>query len=221
MGYTVRRARTAAAVATSGLVIGVVVSACGSTATTSQASCAAMVRFHGHTYWGTGVRKPFTAGARLGRAVQPSCQDSNVDPGTPASQVPVAAIVGVDPADAITGVGDRYGIYVARPQHPPAAVRALVDNPRCSAGRPATLTGSGQLNYDTTAPYPVLVMVQRTDAAGARYAGWTVIVHVTKRTAVAPGTIYVMTHSGPGTVTAVTTCRSGRFVADALRPGGG
>lgn len=189
----------------------------------AQALCAAELRFRGRWYDGSGTRKPFALGAPIGRAWIPACSDHVVN-GTPAparpSSVRAVTVVGIDPADAIADPADSHTLYIARSHAMPAAVRDLVEDPRCDGPSPATVTGTGQLNYDTSVPYPVLLRIEHTDKAGARYLHWFVTLHVTARTAVARGTLATLQGRGPWTITAVVACRSGHFVATSVRPGG-
>jgi len=86
--------------------------ACASTTTniSSGASCAALLRFRGQTYYGSSLRThpPYTRVARIpaghmrviGTGVIPACRDTNHSTDQDRS-VPIARIDGVDPGLAI------------------------------------------------------------------------------------------------------------------------
>jgi hypothetical protein len=72
-------------------------------------SCAAVLSFRGSDFFGNKLHGvALERGASLGTAEQPGCED------TPAADVDVVALPGIDPAVAIARPGEPDVVYVAR-----------------------------------------------------------------------------------------------------------
>jgi len=105
------RNRPLAAAAAAAALLGLL-AACASTpaSVSSSASCAAILRFRGQTYYGSALRthSPYTRTGRvpkahmhvIGTGVLPACRDTNHSTDQDRS-VPVARIDGVDPGIAV------------------------------------------------------------------------------------------------------------------------
>jgi hypothetical protein len=93
-----------------------------------SASCAYLVRFHGHTYLGTSVKVTPVPGRMLGKAVMPPCDDTGGQlPAEGGGAIRVAELPGVPSSVAIVPVGQNHLVLVreGRDRLPPELRRLM------------------------------------------------------------------------------------------------
>ncbi|RYP85890.1 hypothetical protein EKO23_11330 [Nocardioides guangzhouensis] len=187
------------------------------------ASCAALIRYDGHDYLGTGElrRTPATTGRTL-RAAVPGCDDTGEQGPAPHDEaVRVEELAGIDPDVAVLWNG---AVFVRRGRMLPPSTRVWFRAPWCTSPGQVELTGAWlgvtgprkpRFDGDLRPPYRLALRV--TDGPAA-YVGATVTVHATADTDPA------LTRKDAeqalwddGQLVATVRCAAGRFEATALR----
>ena len=223
------RLRRPAVLAVSTL-LGVALAGCGSgsgpdpgSRSGGAASCAALIRYDGHDYLGTGElrRTPPTTGRTLS-AVLPGCDDTGGQGPAPHDEkVRVEELADLDPGLALLWNG---AVLVRRGRVLPPATRVWFRAPRCTTPGQVELTGAWlgvtgprkpRFDGDLRPPYRLSLRV--TDGP-ARYVGSTITVRATSATDPA------LTKQDAeqalwddGQLVATVHCDAGRFQATALR----
>jgi hypothetical protein len=186
------------------------------------ASCAAVIEYRGHTYWGSGPlkRDPATTGRLVAGAI-PACDDSGgQQPEEPEEQVEVAELADVPLDTAFTWNG---GIFVRDGRDLPAATRLWFHAPLCRRDAEFDLTadwlgvtGAEQPRFDGDLRPPYRLEVHVTQGP-EEYVGTTVLVHADAATqpGLGPRDVKSSLWQG-GQVTARVECVDGRFHAIAL-----
>jgi len=205
------------------LLAGVALSSCSSRDGGGEASCAAVIEYRGHAYWGSGPlkRDPATTG-RLVAGVIPACDDSGgQQPEDPAEPVEVAELADVPLDTAFTWNG---GIFVRDGRELPAATRPWFRAPLCRRDDEFDLTadwlgvtGPRQPRFDGDLRPPYRLEVHVTQGP-EEYVGATVLVHADAATqpGLGPREVKSSLLEG-GRVSARVECVDGRFHALALR----
>jgi hypothetical protein len=205
------------------LLAGVALSSCASGAGGGAASCAAVIEYRGHAYWGAGPvkRDPATTG-RLVTGVIPVCDDSGGQrPEDPAEQVEVAELALVPLDTAFTWNGS---IFVRAGRELPAATRPWFHAPLCRRDDEFDLTadwlgvtGPNKPRFDGDLRPPYRLEVHVTQGP-EEYVGATVLVHADAATEPGLGARDVRSSLWKGgQVTARVDCVDGRFHARSLR----
>jgi hypothetical protein len=219
------RRRTAAVVVLTLAVVSGALASCASKPVrdTSSASCAAVIIYGSHTYWGRGgvLRDPATTG-RLVTAVRPPCDDSGGQlPPDPTQRVRVAELADVP---LTTGFVFQDTVYLRRSRRLPAATRVWFEPQRCTSAGTFRLTadwlgvtGPKKPRFDGDLRLPYQLEVHVTDGP-RRYVGATIHLRADTATHPALGTADVKASLWKGGhVTAAVSCANGRFRALALR----
>ncbi|HYQ31682.1 MAG TPA: hypothetical protein VEQ83_00595 [Lapillicoccus sp.] len=205
------------------LLAGVALSSCSSRDGGGEASCAAVIEYRGHAYWGSGPlkRDPATTG-RLVAGVIPACDDSGgQQPEDPAEPVEVAELADVPLDTAFTWNG---AVFVRAGRELPAATRPWFHAPLCRRDAEFDLTADWvgvtrqeqpRFDGDLRPPYRLEVHVTQ---GPEEYVGATVLVHADAATkpGLGPRDVKSSLWEG-GRVTARVECVDGRFHALALR----
>jgi hypothetical protein len=150
---------------------------------TDESSCAAMIEYGGHTYWGHGAlkRDPMTTG-RLVAGVLPGCDDSGgQDPAADhAEPVQVAELVDI-PLDTAFLWADT--IFVRDGRVLPAAARSWFRAPPCTSDGEFDVTadwlgvtGPKKPRFDGDLRPPYRLRVHVTEGPG-EYVGTSVLLH--------------------------------------------
>jgi hypothetical protein len=189
-------------------------------------SCAALVRYHGATYVGEGVRVAPVAAGPAGTAIEPPCQDTPGGSSGPQT-IRVLRIQGVSPHVALIWAGIDHVVLVRRSlgSHLPKRLRRLFEAPSCRiADAPIRLRGrwdgilgaNGKTELDMRPPYDVTMKV--ADASSRRYlhAFLTVRVPAALGRPLSEADIHRSLGKG-GTIAITATCAGGRYVAQRVR----
>lgn len=188
-----------------------------------EASCAAVIEYAGHTYWGRGglTRDPATTG-RVVPAVMPVCDDSGgQDPPTaPEQPVRVAELDGVPLSTAFLWSGT---IYARHGRELPASTDVWFRKQRCTSDGEFDLTadwlgvtGPRKVRFDGDLRPPYRLEVHVTDGP-VTYVGTTIRLHADAATqpALRPRDVKESLWQG-GQVAARVRCEGGRFRALSL-----
>jgi hypothetical protein len=218
-----RIAAPALGVAIALVVAAVVFTRGGSTGGSGGAgSCAALVRYHGVTYVGEGVRVAPVAAGPAGTAIMPPCTDSPGGSSGP-QRIRVLRVQGVSPHVALIwqGIDDMVLVRRSLGSHPPKALQRLLEAPSCRMGdAPITLRGpwegilgaNGKTELDMRPPYEITMKV--AGASAGRYLGafLTVRVPAALGRPLTKADIHGSLWKG-GTIAITATCARGRYVA--------
>jgi predicted small secreted protein len=188
----------------------------------SGASCAAMINYRGHSYWGGGeLRRDPARTGRLVTGAIPGCDDTGgqLPPPSPES-VQVAELADVPLRTALWWAGT---VYVRTGRQLPAWTRLWFRAPRCLLARTFSLradwlgvTGPNEPRFDGDLRPPYRLSVHVTDGP-EEYVGATVQVHADTATEPGLGPVDVKASLWKGgEVTARVRCVDGRFRAVSL-----
>ncbi len=189
------------------------------------ASCALVVEYDGHRYFGTGAPVGPVEGKPLGTATEPGCQDTSNEPVPADSEVEVAEIEGISPGVAIMIPGREETILI-RDDHRrlPPQVERLLSAPSCDSGdQPVSLSGAwlgilgadGQTELDLDPPYDVRIRATEASLAAYERAELSVRVPATLGRPLTRRDIESSLWEG-GTLKATVSCSDGRFVATSI-----
>lgn len=196
----------------------------GDEGSSGAASCAAVIEYHGHTYWGHGelTRVPATTG-RTESGVRPGCNDygSNGEMADePDEQVPIEELADLPLREGFLANGS---FYKRDRDQLPAVAAAWFEPVTCDADAPMTLSGrwigvtskhKPRFDGDLRPPYRLEMWV--ADGPGA-YVDSRIFVRADEHTAPTLTTPDVKRALwDDGTVTAEVHCDGDLFVADAL-----
>jgi hypothetical protein len=188
-------------------------------------SCAFVVEYDGHRYFGNAAPVGPVEGRPLGTATQPGCQDTPDLPAPPDSEVEVAEIEGVRPDLAIM-IRNRDDTVLIREDHGqlPPEVERLLRAPSCDSGEQSVelsgrwlgITGAdGQTEVDLDPPYDVRIRV--TESSFPAYERAELVVRVPEALGrpVTREDIESSLWVG-GTLEATVSCRNVDFVASSI-----
>jgi hypothetical protein len=188
-----------------------------------SASCAAVIEYDGHTYWGAGglKRDPVTTG-RLVEGVLPICDDSG---GQDPPEVAEEAVRVAELADVPLATGFLWNgsLYLRHRHRLPAATRIWFRAPRCTTAGEFTLTadwlgvtGGRKVRFDGDLRPPYRLQVHVTKGPNA-YVGTTVALRADATTEPTLGANDVKDSLWEGgQVAARVRCADGRFRAVGL-----
>ena len=187
-----------------------------------EASCAALLDWHGTRYAGSGelLREPITAGELPGRAVVPSCDDGNG--ASNSYEVSVSRIPGVSPDEAVLTDGQVYVTGPVTNQR----LRSLFEELPCTIDGTTVVTGQAlgilpASRADGRLREPPYRMSFRVDAGdqllGNDYAAVIIDLHVRAATVGgADESLVLGSLQGGGTMSATVKCSGTRYVAVSL-----
>jgi hypothetical protein len=189
-----------------------------------SASCAAVIEYDGHTYWGHGelTRVPETTG-RTETGVRPGCNDHGSDgemAEEPDEQVTIEELADLPLREGFLANGS---FYKREPGELPAVAAAWFEPVSCAADAPLVLTGrwigvtskhEPRFDGDLRAPYRLEVWVSDGPET---YVDSRIFVRADAHTdpQLGPEDVKGSLWAG-GNVTAEVHCEEGLFVADGL-----
>ena len=191
---------------------------------TGEASCAAVIEYAGHTYWGSGelTRMPATTG-RTETAVLPACNDTGANgvmADEPDEQVTIEELADIPLREGFLFHGS---FYVRGRGGLPAEAAGWFEPVRCDQDSPMTLSGRWigvtsphrpRFDGDLRPPYRLEMWVGEGPAA---YADSRIFVRADEHTDPQLTTPDVKRALwDDGTITARVHCEGRRFVADGL-----
>jgi hypothetical protein len=190
-------------------------------------SCAFVVEYGGHRYFGNAAPVAPAEGKRLGTATMPGCQDTPNAPTPADADVEVAEIEGVDREIAIMIRGRDETVLLREdvdPERLPPPLSRLLSAPRCESGaQPAEVSGrwlgilgaDGHTELDLDPPYDVRIRVSEASVAAYERAEINVRVPVALGTPLTRSDIESSLWEG-GTLKATVSCHDGSFVASSV-----